>query len=78
MARNAMNLLNVAIARLIMWITGLPSVQSGVSTEEKTPNGRALKGGMRGRNILCKFGVQNARHFFGVLDNLNFVRQKLL
>jgi trimethylamine--corrinoid protein Co-methyltransferase len=27
---------------------------------------------MRGREILCEFGVHNARHCFGVLDNLNF------
>jgi hypothetical protein len=28
--------------------------------------------GKRGRKILCEFGVHNARHCFGVLDNLNF------
>lgn len=67
-----MELLNVAVARLNMWVTGLPSVQSGGSTEEKVPNERALADGIRGRKILCDLGVHNARHCFGVLDNLNF------
>jgi trimethylamine---corrinoid protein Co-methyltransferase len=67
-----MNLLNVAVARLNMWVTGLPSVQSGGSTEEKLPNVKALEDGKRGREIMCDFGVHNARHCFGVLDNLNF------
>jgi len=71
-SHDAMNLLNVAVARLNMWVTGLPSVQSGGSTEEKTPNKRALADGIRGRETLCGFGVHNARHCFGVLDNLNF------
>jgi trimethylamine--corrinoid protein Co-methyltransferase len=71
-SHDAMNLLNVAVARLNMWVTGLPSVQSGGSTEEKTPNKKALADGIRGRETLCSFGVHNARHCFGVLDNLNF------
>lgn len=69
---DAMNLLNVAVARLNMWVTGLPSVQSGGSTGEKMPNDQALLDGKRGRKTLCDFGVHNARHCFGVLDNLNF------
>ena len=71
-SHDAMNLLNVAVARLNMWVTGLPSVQSGGSTEEKIPNKKALADGIRGRETLCGFGVHNARHCFGVLDNLNF------
>lgn len=71
-SHDAMNLLNVAVARLNMWVTGLPSVQSGGSTSEKVPNKKALSDGERGRKILCEFGVHNARHCFGVLDNLNF------
>jgi len=71
-SHDGMNLLNVATARLNLWVTGLPSVQSGGSTGEKSPNERALQDGMRGRRILCDFGVHNARHCFGALDNLNF------
>ena len=71
-SHDAMNLLNVAVARLNMWVTGLPTVQSGGSTSEKEPNSQALYDGERGRKILCDFGVHNARHCFGVLDNLNF------
>ncbi|MGD8212863.1 MAG: trimethylamine methyltransferase family protein, partial [Desulfobacterales bacterium] len=71
-SHDAMNLLNVAVARVNMWLTGLPTVQSGGSTEEKKPNDNALQDGIRGRRILCEFGVHHARHCFGVLDNLNF------
>jgi trimethylamine--corrinoid protein Co-methyltransferase len=71
-SHDAMNLLNVAVARLNMWVTGLPTVQSGGSTSEKDPNSQALFDGERGRKILCDFGVHNARHCFGALDNLNF------
>jgi len=75
-SHDAMNLLNVAVARLNMWVTGLPSVQSGGSTEEKSPNEQAFSDGKRGRKILCDFGVHNARHCFGVLDNLNFFSEE--
>jgi trimethylamine---corrinoid protein Co-methyltransferase len=71
-SHDGMNLLNVAVARLNMWVTGIPSVQSGGSTGEKTPSAQALSDGKRGRQELCDFGVHNARHCFGVLDNLNF------
>jgi len=71
-SHDGMNLLNVAVARLNMWVTGLPAVQSGGSTGEKTPGTRALSDGKRGRRILCDYGIHNARHCFGVLDNLNF------
>ena len=75
-SHDAMNLLNVAVARLNMWVTGLPTVQSGGSTEEKLPDEKALRDGVRGRRILCEYGVHNARHCFGVLDNLNFFSEE--
>ena len=75
-SNDAMDMLNVAVARVNMWVTGLPTVQSGGSTEQKHPNQEALQDGIRGRNILCDFGVHNARHCFGVLDNLNFFSEK--
>ena len=75
-SHDAMNLLNVAVARLNMWVTGLPTVQSGGSTEEKRPNEIALQDGIRGRSILCEFGVHNARHCFGAMDNLNFFSEE--
>jgi trimethylamine--corrinoid protein Co-methyltransferase len=71
-SHDAMDLLNVAVARLNMWLTGLPTVQSGGSTEEREPGRKALEDGIRGRYILCDFGVHHARHCFGALDNLNF------
>jgi trimethylamine--corrinoid protein Co-methyltransferase len=75
-SHDAMDLLNVAVARLNMWVTKLPTVQSGGSTGAKIPDERALTDGIRGRRILCDFGVHNARHCFGVLDNLNFFSEK--
>ena len=75
-SHDAMDLLNVAVARLNMWVTKLPTVQSGGSTGAKIPDGQALTDGIRGRRILCDFGVHTARHCFGVLDNLNFFSEK--
>lgn len=72
----SMDMLNVAVGRLNTWVTGLPTVQSGGSTEEKAPNDQALADGMRGKKILTQFGVHNARHCFGVLDNLNFFSEE--
>ena len=71
-SEDAMDMLNVAVSRLNMWVTGLPTVQSGGSTEAKEPGAQALADGMRGKRILTEFGVHNIRHCFGVLDNLNF------
>ncbi|MDM8540210.1 trimethylamine methyltransferase family protein [Desulfococcaceae bacterium HSG9] len=76
-SHDAMNLLNAAVARLNLWVTGLPSVQSGGSTGEKKPDAQALSDGKRGRRVLCEFGVHNARHCFGVLDNLNFFSEEV-
>ncbi len=72
----SMDMLNVAVSRINTWVTGLPTVQSGGSTEEKEPNDQALADGMRGKRILSQFGVHNARHCFGVLDNLNFFSEE--
>lgn len=75
-SHDSMDMLNVAVSRVNMWITGLPTVQSGGSTEQKEPGPQALADGMRGKRILTEFGVHNARHCFGVLDNLNFFSEE--
>lgn len=75
-SQDAMDMLNVAVSRINTWITGLPTVQSGGSTELKEPGAQALADGMRGKRILTEFGVHNARHCFGVLDNLNFFSEE--
>jgi len=75
-SHDSMDMLNVAVGRVNMWITGLPAVQSGGSTEQKEPGVQALVDGMRGKRILTEFGVHNARHCFGVLDNLNFFSEE--
>lgn len=73
---NSMDMLNVAVSRVNSWVTGLPSVQSGGSTELKVPGPEALEDGMRGKEILTNYGVHNARHCFGVLDNLNYFSEE--
>lgn len=75
-SEDSMDMLNVAVSRVNTWVTGLPSVQSGGSTEQKAPGPEALADGMRGKKILSDFGVHNARHCFGVLDNLNFFSEE--
>jgi trimethylamine--corrinoid protein Co-methyltransferase len=75
-ASDGMNMLNTAIARANMWVTGLPTVQSGGSSEQKDPTEAAVKEGIRGRTLQCDFGVHNSRHCFGVLDNLNFFSEE--
>ncbi|MBW2659536.1 MAG: trimethylamine methyltransferase family protein [Deltaproteobacteria bacterium] len=75
-SEDSMDMLNAAVSRINIWITGLPTVQSGGSTEEKVPGEKALADGMRGKRILTEFGVHNARHCFGVLDNLNFFSEE--
>ncbi len=71
-SEDSMDMLNVAVSRVNTWITGLPTVQSGGSTQQNEPGAQALADGMRGKRILTEFGVHNARHCFGTLDNLNF------
>jgi len=73
---DSMNMLNVAVSRINTWITGLPTVQSGGSTEEKEPGAQALADGMRGKRILTEFGIHNGRHCFGALDNLNYFSEE--
>ncbi len=75
-SEDSMDMLNVAVSRINTWITGLPTVQSGGSTEQKEPGEQALADGMRGKRTLTEFGVHNARHCFGVLDNLNFFSEE--
>jgi len=75
-SEDSMDMLNVAVSRINTWITGLPTVQSGGSTEAKQPGEKALADGMRGKRILTEFGVHNDRHCFGALDNLNFFSEE--
>ena len=71
-SHDGMNLLNVAVARLNMWVTGSAQRRFRRQHRDQSPDQQALADGIRGRRILCEFGVHNARHCFGVLDNLNF------
>jgi hypothetical protein len=73
---DGMNLVNAAVARLNLWVSGLPACQSGGSTDKKVPDAQAIRDGKRGREILCAFGVHYARHCFGNLDNLNFFSEE--
>lgn len=65
-------LLNAAMARLNLWVTGFPSAQSGGSTSLKEVGQAAIEESERSRDILRKYGVHIVRHAMGALGSLNF------
>jgi len=66
------SLINAAMARLNMWVTKLPSIQSGASTDQEDLCKKALDDGRTGRKLLRNYGFHIMRHAFGNLDNLNY------
>ncbi len=65
-------LLNAAMARLNLWVTGFPSAQSGGSTSLKEVGRAAIEESERSRNTLREYGVHIVRHAMGALGSLNF------
>jgi trimethylamine--corrinoid protein Co-methyltransferase len=65
-------LINSAMARLNMWITGFPSAQSGGSTSIIDDIPLAVEESELSRNTLREFGVHILRHAMGTLGSLNF------
>ena len=65
-------LINSAMARLNMWITGFPSAQSGGSTSIIDDVGAAIDESELSRNTLREFGVHILRHAMGAMGSLNF------
>ncbi len=72
-------LINSAMARLNMWVTGLPSAQSGGSTSIIDDIPAAVEESERSRNTLREYGVHILRHAMGALGSLNyFSREKFI
>jgi trimethylamine--corrinoid protein Co-methyltransferase len=65
-------IINSAMARLNMWITGLPSAQSGGSTSIIDNIPAAVEESELSRNTLREYGVHILRHAMGALGSLNY------
>lgn len=65
-------LINSAMARLNLWVTNLPSAQSGGSTSIIDDIPAAVKESEMSRNTLREYGVHILRHSLGTLGSLNF------
>lgn len=65
-------LINSAMARLNIWITGYPSAQSGGSTSIIDDIPRAVEESELSRNTLREFGVHILRHAMGAMGSLNY------
>jgi trimethylamine---corrinoid protein Co-methyltransferase len=68
----AQPLINSAMARLNLWVTGFPSAQSGGSTSIINDIPAAVEESELSRNTLREYGVHILRHAMGALGSLNF------
>jgi trimethylamine---corrinoid protein Co-methyltransferase len=69
-------LINSAMARLNMWVTGLPSAQSGGSTSIVEDIPAAVAESELSRNTLRQYGVHILRHAMGAMGSLNYFSQE--
>ena len=65
-------IINSAMARLNMWVTGFPSAQSGGSTSIINDIDLAVEESEMSRNTLREYGVHILRHSLGALGSLNY------
>jgi trimethylamine--corrinoid protein Co-methyltransferase len=65
-------LINSAMARLNLWVTGYPSAQSGGSTSIISDIPAAVEESELSRNTLRGYGVHILRHAMGALGSLNY------
>ncbi|MFN2354982.1 MAG: trimethylamine methyltransferase family protein [Desulfopila sp.] len=65
-------LINSAMARLNMWVTGYPSAQSGGSTSIINDIPAAVRESELSRNTLRGYGVHMLRHAMGAMGSLNY------
>ena len=65
-------IINSAMARLNIWITGFPSAQSGGSTSIIDDVPAAVQESELSRNTLREYGVHILRHAMGALGSLNY------
>jgi len=65
-------LINEAMARMNLWVTGYPSAQSGGSTSLSDDTDEAIEESRVSRDRMRRYGTHIIRHAFGALGNLNF------
>ncbi len=65
-------IINSAMARLNMWVTGYPSAQSGGSTSIIDDIPAAVAESELSRNTLRQYGVHILRHAMGAMGSLNY------
>jgi trimethylamine--corrinoid protein Co-methyltransferase len=65
-------LINAAMARLNMWVSGFASAQSGGSTSMTEVTLQSVSESESSRNSLRKYGAHVVRHAMGALGSLNF------
>ena len=65
-------IINSAMARLNLWVTGFPSAQSGGSTSIVNDTLTAVEESEISRNTLRLYGVHILRHAMGAMGNLNY------
>lgn len=65
-------IINSAMARLNLWVTGFPSAQSGGSTSIVNDISAAVEESELSRNTLREYGVHILRHAMGALGSLNY------
>lgn len=65
-------IINSAMARLNMWVTGYPTAQSGGSTSIINDIPAAVEESELSRNTLRQYGVHILRHAMGALGSLNY------
>ncbi|MCF8107719.1 MAG: trimethylamine methyltransferase family protein [Desulfohalobiaceae bacterium] len=65
-------LINEAMARLNLWVTGFPSAQSGGSTSLSEDTQQAIEESKIKRDNMRRYGTHILRHAFGALGNLNY------
>jgi len=65
-------IINSAMARLNMWVTGFPSAQSGGSTSIINDIPAAVAESEMSRNTLREYGVHILRHAMGAMGSLNY------
>lgn len=65
-------IINSAMARLNMWVTGFPSAQSGGSTSIIDDIPAAVDESELSRNTLRGYGVHILRHAMGAMGSLNY------
>jgi len=65
-----LNFINLALTRLNLLVTGLPTNQAAASTSQPKINARAYTEGRRGRNLFRLFKFHMLGEAFGFVDNL--------